>query len=260
MRCRAPGSAAAAPLASTKRIAQGSELKGRRNALSATPWSPASCTAAPASGNRALLEEVDGAGGPAGAGSASAPGTCSPVTAGPSRSHPPSGAAPRAEEAVPPNRHRRGWHRLYLPGKALPETARLRRPLPERCPARPARRRVPAAGPEVGVVPSLKRWPLYSFRPSHQLQRLHLYPGRVPRFSFWEFQVWKKRGWRAWPGKVIERAEGDFTWPPHKKNLKVTPPEGHCSCGNTGSKRGALLRLTASPILPPSLPLFLVSI
>ena len=34
--------------------------------------------------------------------------------------------------------------------------------------------------------------------------------------------------------------------------LKVTPPEGHCSCGNTGSKRGALLRLTASPYPPPS--------
>ena len=52
--------------------------------------------------------------------------------------------------------------------------------------------------------------------------------------------------------KGRERGEGDFTCPPALGILEVTSPEGHCSCGNTGSKRGALLHVTASPFPPPS--------
>lgn len=52
--------------------------------------------------------------------------------------------------------------------------------------------------------------------------------------------------------KGCKKEEGDFTWPPPLGIILVTPPEGQRSYGNTGSKRGALLRLTVSPFPPPS--------
>ena len=40
--------------------------------------------------------------------------------------------------------------------------------------------------------------------------------------------------------KGCKKKEGGFTWPPPLGIVLVTPPEGHRSYGNTGSKRGAL--------------------